>query len=205
MEKTHKQEMGSISTTNYLNELIKTLGHERRRVSLDGSYLLLHEYCKKKVVPKILEKDVTIATVETTTCGLLSDLLTGVSGASRYFIMGMVPYSQHSKIELGVDEKLLSHEGPGTVSMETAIALSKRVREFSKAKVGIAETGLLLSEELLKKKTKKKSGLVFLSISTQNNSWEKKLDIQTTSSRIFMRHDIAYHILSELVSFFDSS
>jgi len=207
LETAHKQELGSISTTDYINELKNVLGYEKKveERSPGSSYRLLRDFCEKKVIPNIIEKNVTIATVETTTCGLLSDLLTGVSGASHYFVLGIVPYSKDSKVKLGVPNKMLTHEGPGTVSMETAVELSTRIREFSGAKVGIAETGLLQSKELANRKTKKKPGLVFLSISNDENSLEKKLDIQANSSRILMRHEIAYRVLSELVSFLESA
>ena len=119
---------------------------------------------EKDIIPLIQQKEITIAIVELTTCGLLSDLLTGLSDASQFYIMGIVPYHTKMKLLLNVPHTLLNHGGPGTVSIETARALAAKIKEITGAKIGLAETGLLSSTELLKKRTKKKPGIVYFSI-----------------------------------------
>ena len=139
--------MGPIIKNNFVKELKRIIGKSFEDVqpSFAVSYGLLHEYSRNTIIPLIRQKNVTIATVELTTCGLISDLLTGDSGASHFFILGMTPYSNEMKIKLGIRHEELSFEGYGVVSPESAKDLALRIMDYSGAKVGIAETGLLTS------------------------------------------------------------
>ncbi|MCK4848476.1 MAG: CinA family protein, partial [Candidatus Heimdallarchaeota archaeon] len=113
---------------------------EKDQNSIDNcdSYLLLHQYCKEFIIPELIKQRATISVVELTTCGLLTDILTGISGASKYFLLGITPYNSDMKLKFGISSELLKHEGSGTVSTPTAIALARRVREYSKSTIGLA-------------------------------------------------------------------
>jgi len=167
------------------------------------SYMLLHQFCQKFIIPVLINQKATISIVELTTCGLLSDILTGESGASRYFLMGITPYSSDMKIKLGISPELLKHEGSGTVSTSTAIALAQRVRVYSKSTIGLAETGMLPSD-LKKRRTQKKAGEVHLAIETATSSINKKLMIQHDLPRVVMRQGIAFEVLKTLEGFLSS-
>lgn len=67
----------------------------------------------------------TLGTVESCTGGLLSQLVTGVPGASDVFRGGVVTYANTLKEQLvGVDASLLAPTGPGAVSAEVARAMA---------------------------------------------------------------------------------
>ncbi|MGR3309828.1 MAG: nicotinamide-nucleotide amidohydrolase family protein, partial [Candidatus Brocadiales bacterium] len=67
--------------------------------------------------------DRTIATAESCTGGLISDLLTNMPGISDCFIEGIVAYSDKAKVEiLGVPEGLINTVG--AVSPEVACAMA---------------------------------------------------------------------------------
>jgi nicotinamide-nucleotide amidase len=168
------------------------------------TYELLHKYSQAIIIPKLIEQGATISTVELTTCGLLTDLLTGVSGASKYFLLGIIPYSSDMKIKFGISPEYLNHVGPGTVSTRTAIALAHEVRIYSKSTIGLAETGMLPSE-LKKRRTEKKAGEVHLAIETETNSISKRLNIQHDLPRVIMRQAIAFEVLKTLEVFLHSS
>ncbi|MHA1513334.1 MAG: CinA family protein [Candidatus Hodarchaeales archaeon] len=168
------------------------------------SYLLLHHFCQKFIIPELVKQGATISVVELTTCGLVSDILTGVSGASKYFLLGITPYSSDMKLKLGISPELLKHEGPGTVSTSTAIALARRVRTYSKSTIGLAETGMLPSD-LKKRRTQKEAGEVHLAIETETKSFNKKLIIQHDLPRVIMRQGIAFEVLKTLESFLCSN
>src|SRR5206468_11619252 len=69
----------------------------------------------------------TLAVAESCTGGLLAQRLTETSGASRYFIEGIVAYSNEAKIrELGVEPVLLLEHG--AVSAPVAEAMAEGVR-----------------------------------------------------------------------------
>ena len=104
------------------------------------------------------------------------------------------------KVKFGISTDLLKHDGPGTVSLQTAEALAERVRSYSNSIIGFAETGMLPSN-FESRRTQKKPGEVFFAISTANKLSSKKLSIQRDLSRILMRQAIAWEILKELEFF----
>ena len=192
--------MEPISKINFVKELQELIGKSFEDVlpSFAMSYELLHEYSKNNIIPLIRKKNLTIATVELTTCGLISDLLTSNSGASHFFILGITPYSNDMKIKLGIRREELSFEGYGVVSPESAKDLALRIRDYSGAKIGIAETGLLTSSELEKRRTSKKAGEVFAAIAFDDEVLVKKLFVQRDLPRREMRQEIAFRVLQFL-------
>lgn len=83
----------------------------------------------------------TVAVAESCTGGMLAQRLTSVPGSSRYFLGGVVVYSNELKTKLaGVPAKLISDHG--AVSREVAIALAKGIRERVKTTFGIGITGI---------------------------------------------------------------
>ena len=87
------------------------------------------------------ERDKTIAVAETFTGGLVTDIITNVPGASRYFLGGIVTYSDRSKVKsLGVKESTLRVNGP--VSEQAASEMAVGVRDHFEADYGVAVTGL---------------------------------------------------------------
>ena len=83
----------------------------------------------------------TIAAAESCTGGLLSHVLTSVSGSSVYFIGGVVAYSNHVKRALlGVKAETL--DAFGAVSEETAREMAAGVRQKLSTDIGLATTGI---------------------------------------------------------------
>jgi nicotinamide-nucleotide amidase len=193
--------METITRIKYIDELEAKIGKEKKQSQDISSYNLLHSYTRKIIKPLIIKKNVKVSTVELTTCGLLSDLLTSTSGASNYFIIGMIPYSNEMKIKIGFPKKELLYGGYGVVSKQAAETLARSILVYSGADVGIAETGLLTSSELKKKRTQKEAGCVFASIISKNDSFSKKLSVQGDLERKEMRHEIAFRVLCLLEDF----
>jgi nicotinamide-nucleotide amidase len=105
----------------------------------------------------------TLAIAESCTGGMLAELLTDVSGASRYFTHGWVTYSNEAKItELGVPAALI--EKYGAVSSQVAEAMAKCAGERSKADFAVAITGIAGPTGPTEQKP---VGLVYISISSQ--------------------------------------
>lgn len=83
----------------------------------------------------------TLAVAESCTGGLISERLTEVPGASKYFMEGVVTYSNEAKIRtLGVDQKLLRKHG--AVSAEVAEAMAKGIRKRAGTDLGLSVTGI---------------------------------------------------------------
>jgi len=89
----------------------------------------------------LVEKGWTISTAESCTGGLLSHVLTGVSGSSSYFIGGVVAYSNRIKENiLGVESKTLAQHG--AVSEETALEMAAGIRKKFNTDFGLSTTGI---------------------------------------------------------------
>ena len=83
----------------------------------------------------------TIAVAESCTGGLLAERLTSVPGSSRYFLGGIVVYSNDLKTRLADVPPLLIEEY-GAVSREVAAALAEGVRDRCNTTIGIGITGV---------------------------------------------------------------
>jgi nicotinamide-nucleotide amidase len=83
----------------------------------------------------------TIAVAESCTGGLVAERLTRVSGSSRYFLGGIVAYTNDLKSAfVDVPKKVL--EAHGAVSREVAVALAEGIRKRAGSTLGIGITGI---------------------------------------------------------------
>ncbi len=83
----------------------------------------------------------TLAVAESCTGGLISKLMTDLPGSSRYFLGGVVAYSNEVKARiLGVDEELFERDG--VVSEAVAEAMAVGVAQRLGASVGVGVTGI---------------------------------------------------------------
>lgn len=90
----------------------------------------------------LLERELKIATAESCTGGLLGNMLTNISGSSKYFERGVICYSNAAKVEiLKVNEDTLTEHG--AVSMEVAMQMAEGVKSTSGADIGLATTGIM--------------------------------------------------------------
>ena len=98
------------------------------------------EEATRRLLDKACERELTLATAESCTGGMLASLLTDVQGVAHAFDRGFVTYSEESKTEmLGVPAGLI--EAEGAVSREVAIAMAEGALARSSANIAIAITG----------------------------------------------------------------
>lgn len=96
---------------------------------------------EKVVGQLLLETRQTLALAESCTGGYLSHRITAVAGSSAYFYGGAVTYANEAKMHfLGVQPQTL--EKYGAVSRETALEMSRGIREKTGASVGLSVTGI---------------------------------------------------------------
>ena len=87
------------------------------------------------------QKEMTLATAESCTGGLVAERVTRVPGSSDYFVGSMITYSNEAKTKLlGVADELIARLGP--VSGEVAEAMARGVRERTGATLGVSVTGV---------------------------------------------------------------
>lgn len=89
----------------------------------------------------LVEQDLTLATAESCTGGLVAHRITSVPGSSAYYLGGVVAYANEVKeAVLGVrHETLLAH---GAVSEQTAHEMAKGARRQIGANLGVSVTGI---------------------------------------------------------------
>lgn len=93
------------------------------------------------VVRLLAEKEVTLATAESCTGGLVAGSITAVPGSSHVFPGGVITYANEAKSrELGVPSHIL--ETHGAVSAETAAAMAIGVARKFGTDIGISITGI---------------------------------------------------------------
>ncbi len=86
-------------------------------------------------------RNLTLATAESCTGGLLAQRLTAIPGSSRYFLGGAVVYSDTLKTTFAsVPAELVQKKGP--VSPEVARSLAEGIRIRTGASLGISITGI---------------------------------------------------------------
>ena len=121
----------------------------------------------------LIENNVTIATAESCTAGMLSARLTDVPGSSKYFKGGVVCYSNNLKRDL-VDVNQITLEKYGAVSEETAHELAVNISKKLDSEIGISITGIAGPDGGTEKKP---VGLVFVGIFYKNNVYIKKYNL----------------------------
>lgn len=122
----------------------------------------------KEIAGRLTEKGLRLAVAESCTGGLISHEITNLPGASQFFEMSVVSYSEKSKKSvLGVGASLLKKHG--TVSEEAAIAMATGVKKLSGADVSLSITGVAGPEPL----EDKDIGLVYVAVCLKDLSESK--------------------------------
>lgn len=94
-----------------------------------------------RVVELLSLSNKSIATAESCTGGLLSEMITSVPGASKVFEFGVCSYSNRIKHSiLGVDQNILDKYTE--VSEQTAAAMAEGMKRLSGADIAVSVTGI---------------------------------------------------------------
>ena len=124
----------------------------------------------KKIVKLLIKKKNRISFAESCTGGLLSSVITSISGSSKVFTLGLVTYSNSAKINvLKVPKKIITKHG--AVSYETCLSMVKNLNRISKTNISVSITGIAGPKGGTKQKP---VGLVFIGIKKGNKTFVKK-------------------------------
>lgn len=94
----------------------------------------------ERAMRRLCEKQLTVATAESCTGGLLASLLTDIEGCGHGFDRGFVTYSDEAKQQLlGLPEDLI--EKNDAVSAEVAKAMAEGVLDQCQADIALSVTG----------------------------------------------------------------
>ncbi len=121
------------------------------------------------------EHNLSCATAESCTAGLVGHVITLIAGSSDYFQGGIIAYSNQAKTELlDVRESTLS--AVGAVSRETAIEMARGARDTLHADIGISTTGIAGPGGAT---ALKPVGLIYVAVSTELGDDVRELRLES--------------------------
>jgi nicotinamide-nucleotide amidase len=129
-------------------------------------------------------RDLTLATAESCTGGLLAERLTAIPGSSRYFLGGAVVYSDALKTTFAdVPAELVATKGP--VSAEVARALAEGIRIRTGASLGVSITGIAgPGPGAPGPDAQKPIGLVYIALASVHDTQVKEFNLLGDRERI---------------------
>ena len=128
----------------------------------------------------LIKRNKTVAVAESCTGGLASTLLTRLSGSSKFFILGIVAYSNTAKINLlKIPAEIIKKNG--SVSRDTAIQMAQRVRKLAKADFAVGITGIAGPAG---GSLEKPVGTVFIAVAVKNKINVKKFCFRGSREKI---------------------
>ena len=123
----------------------------------------------KKVVKSLIKKKLKISIAESCTGGLLSSYISSIAGSSKVFNVGLVTYSNQSKINiLKISKRLKTY---GAVREQVCASMAQNVRKIGRSKVSLSITGIAGPNGGTKKKP---IGLVYIGLTNGNKIVVKK-------------------------------
>jgi len=142
------------------------------------------------IVKYLMANNLTIATMESCTGGLLASLITDIPGASNILKFSSVTYSTEYKIKMGVNKEIIDKFT--VYSKETAQEMAYNIADFANSDIGVGITGRLTSNISEPKgvdlcifdKRKNEYYFSFINI-TKNNRHENKLEVVDEFKKLF--------------------
>ncbi len=138
----------------------------------------------KKLTLSLIEKRLTISTMESCTGGQIASLITDTDGASNVLRGAFVTYCDEAKVLNGVSKKII--EEAGVYSKETAEQMAFSCKKFYKADIGIGITGIMST---------KKQGTVYFAVCSDKKNISLKVEIPSFDNRLSYKLFTAQKIL----------
>lgn len=164
------------------NELIQKI--EMEIGSRVGEYIYgYNDDTLPRVTFRTLKKGaLKLSLAESCTGGLLSQMITSISGSSEIYSGGVISYSSEAKSQLlHVSSALI--EEHGTVSEECAKAMAKQAREALNADVALSVTGVAGPDPTENKPV----GLVYIGLATPEGTHSYRLNLSGTREGIQLK------------------
>ena len=138
----------------------------------------------------LMERGLTLATMESCTGGYLGNSITDVPESNGYFKGGLVAYSKESMLAAGVPASVIASHG--LVSQETAAAMAQAVRQEFDADYGIGIAGVASPAE----DRAQPMGTAYMAIVGPNGS--KEMELRVPPRRVTIKRRMSNTALIEL-------
>ena len=149
------------------------------------------------LVKKLIQKKLKISFAESCTGGMLSSAITSISGASKIFNLGLVTYSNQSKINiLNVNKNIIRKYG--AVSYECCLSMVKNLSKISKANINVSITGIAGPHGGTKNKP---VGLVYIGVTKGKKLVINKIFIKTKNRILIQKESVkrTFKIINSLI------
>ncbi len=93
----------------------------------------------RDVVNLLIEKKMTIATMESCTGGFVASSITDIDGSSSVLKFSAVTYSNEYKIKMGVSKEVIDKYS--VYSINVAREMAKNISDFASSDIGVGITG----------------------------------------------------------------
>ena len=148
----------------------------------------------QKVFSILKKKKLKISIAESCTGGLLSTSITSISGSSKIFSMGLVTYSNQSKINiLKIPKNIIQKYG--AVSAQCCLSMVNNLSKISKSNLCISITGIAGPKGGSRKK---QVGLVYIGIKIGKKIVVNKCNFKN-KGRIFIQKQTVKNSLDLLL------
>jgi nicotinamide-nucleotide amidase len=140
----------------------------------------------KKVINLLRKKKLKISFAESCTGGMLASSITAIKGSSKIFTLGLITYSNQSKINiLKVRRNIIIKHG--AVSYETCLSMVKNLSLMSKTHVSVSITGVAGPGGGTKSKP---VGLVYIGVKKGKKILIKKYLFKSKKRKVIQRSSV---------------
>ena len=151
----------------------------------------------KSLVKILIKKKIKISFAESCTGGLLASSITSISGASKIFSLGLITYSNQSKIKfLKVNKNIILKYG--AVSRECCLSMVNNLSKISNANINVSITGIAGPNGGTKQKP---VGLVYIGIKRGNKIQIHKYFFKSKKRSSIQKATVkkAFHLIHRIV------
>ena len=153
----------------------------------------------RRITLALIDRQLTITTMESCTSGLVASYLTDTEGASAVFKGAFVTYSNEAKKKQGVPSVII--DDYGVYSLKTATAMAHAAGSAYNADISIGVTGTMGNMDPAN--TDSTPGEVFFAIEYEGGSIEKRVYIEPQKTRHNYKLCVADLIADGLIEILD--
>ena len=145
----------------------------------------------ERITRTLIQKGLTITTMESATSGQIASLITDTQGSSAVLKGAFVTYCNEAKIMQGVEADIL--EQYTVYSLETAAAMAKACRKTYGADIGIGVTGTMGNTDPANPGASV-PGQVYFAIDFQGNTESIFVELPIQPTRLAYKLAVAWEI-----------
>lgn len=159
-----------------------------------------NEYSRLTTI--LIDKNLTITTMESCTGGQIASLITDTEGSSSVIKGAFVTYCNEAKIMQGVPAEIINKYS--VYSEETAVAMAKACREKYLADIGIGVTGTMGNADPSNLESSK-PGKVYFAISFKDETTSFYIEVEPKESRYAYKLAVAGEVVQELIKLLEDN